>query len=136
MEVKGHRHAKELLLRQAHARDHRVVRGLVHEAGEGAERTVEKAEHVAGLALIQLYGSHGGLRQCLDLCGVLDHEVLKSTPMRGTSRCRPGVDATLGLCLAHKTASALTFVGVDWHCGMRVAKRLEDVSDGRWRCSF
>mmetsp|Transcript_19901 Transcript_19901/g.52833 ORF Transcript_19901/g.52833 Transcript_19901/m.52833 type:complete len:805 (+) Transcript_19901:239-2653(+) len=129
--VEDNRHAEELLLRQAHARHNGLVLGLVHEAREGAEGTVHQAEDIAGLALVELDGLGGAGNQGLGLGRIRDQEVDQVAAMRGTGRGRAGVDAALGLGLAHEAAGALALVRLDGDRGVGVAERLEDVGDAR-----
>mmetsp|Transcript_5713 Transcript_5713/g.18334 ORF Transcript_5713/g.18334 Transcript_5713/m.18334 type:complete len:427 (+) Transcript_5713:752-2032(+) len=129
--VQGHRQAEELLLRQAHARHHGVVGGLVHEARERAEGAVHQAEHVASLAFIQLHRLHARGDEPLGLCRVLHHKVHEGTPVGCTSGGGPRVDAALGLRLAQEAPGALALVRLHGHGGVRVAEGLVYVGERR-----
>mmetsp|Transcript_5158 Transcript_5158/g.12806 ORF Transcript_5158/g.12806 Transcript_5158/m.12806 type:complete len:241 (-) Transcript_5158:652-1374(-) len=132
MKVQRDRQAEELLFWQSHARNHRVVGGLVHETDERAEGAIQQAKHVASLALVELDTPDAGGNELLGLLSVFDEEVHEASAMRGARIRRARVDAALRLVLAYESAGPLCLVRPHRHRGMHVAKGLENVVHGRW----
>mmetsp|Transcript_7996 Transcript_7996/g.14896 ORF Transcript_7996/g.14896 Transcript_7996/m.14896 type:complete len:364 (-) Transcript_7996:138-1229(-) len=133
MHVQDHRQPKELLLRQPHVLDNRLVGGLVHEALQRAEGSADKAEDIASLALVQLHGLHCAGGQSLGLRWVLHEQVDEGTSVRCAGRGCSGVNAAFRLGLADEASRALTLVRLHRHGRVHIAERLEDVGRTR-RC--